>query len=68
MTPSADRLKAACSTIAENTVYYLPRNTDVTQLIQLAGPGGHVEVEQQVLNRKLKTVTAYYGVGVAKTA
>ncbi len=31
------------------------------QLCSLAGPGGQVEVEQNVLNGKTKTVTAYYG-------
>ena len=31
------------------------------QLTELAGPGGHVEVEQNLLNGKIKTITAYYG-------
>ena len=31
------------------------------QLVSLAGPGGNVEIEQNLLNRKLKTMTAYYG-------
>ena len=31
------------------------------QLVQLAGPGEAVEVEQNFLNKKLKTITAYYG-------
>ncbi len=31
------------------------------QLVSLAGPGGKVEVEQNLLNKKLKTITAYYG-------
>lgn len=31
------------------------------QLTSLAGPGGKVEIEQNLLNRKLKTMTAYYG-------
>ena len=33
----------------------------LTQLVSLAGPGGKVEVEQNFLNKKLKTITAYYG-------
>jgi trimethylguanosine synthase len=61
MEPSIGQLRDACHKIADNTVYFLPRNTDVTQLIELAGPGGHVEVEQQVLNRKLKAIAAYFG-------
>lgn len=31
------------------------------QIASLAGPGGKVEVEQNFLNNKLKTVTAYFG-------
>jgi len=27
----------------------------------MAGPGGKVEVEQNLLNNKIKTVTAYFG-------
>jgi hypothetical protein len=27
----------------------------------MAGDGGRVEIEQNVLNCKLKTITAYYG-------
>lgn len=31
------------------------------QIASLAGPGGKVEVEQNFLNNKLKTITAYFG-------
>lgn len=31
------------------------------QLASMAGDGGRVEIEENVLNRKLKTITAYYG-------
>ena len=31
------------------------------QLTSLAGVGGRVEVEQNLLNQKLKTITAYFG-------
>uniref|UniRef100_A0A3Q3XBL0 Trimethylguanosine synthase n=1 Tax=Mola mola TaxID=94237 RepID=A0A3Q3XBL0_MOLML len=44
-----------------NIVYFLPRNADMDQIASLAGPGGKVEVEQNFLNNKLKTVTAYFG-------
>ncbi|KAA8587582.1 hypothetical protein FQN60_016444 [Etheostoma spectabile] len=37
--------------ISDNIVYFLPRNADMDQ----------VEVEQNLLNNKLKTVTAYFG-------
>lgn len=29
--------------------------------MRLAGPGNRVEIEQNLLNNKLKTITAYYG-------
>ncbi|CAF88844.1 unnamed protein product, partial [Tetraodon nigroviridis] len=47
--------------ISDNIVYFLPRNADMDQVASLAGPGGKVEVEQNFLNNKLKTVTAYFG-------
>ena len=47
--------------ITENIAYYVPKNTNVDQLISLAGPGGNVEIEQNILNTKVKTVTAYFG-------
>lgn len=31
------------------------------QLVQLAGPDGQSEIEQNLLNGKVKTITAYFG-------
>lgn len=39
----------------------------ILQLAALAGPGGSVELEQNFVNHKLKTVTAYYGELVSST-
>ena len=47
--------------VTENIAYFVPRNTNVDQLASLAGPGGRLELEQNILNRKFKTLTAYYG-------
>ncbi|KAI9537918.1 Trimethylguanosine synthase [Dissostichus eleginoides] len=47
--------------ISDNIVYFLPRNADMDQIASLAGAGGKVEVEQNILNNKLKTLTAYFG-------
>ncbi|KAM6135272.1 trimethylguanosine synthase [Pterocles gutturalis] len=47
--------------ITNNIVYFLPRNADIDQVASLAGPGGKVEIEQNFLNKKLKTITAYFG-------
>ncbi len=41
-------------------VFFLPRNTNLEQILYMAGPGGKVEVEQNFLNHKLVAVTAYY--------
>ena len=32
-----------------------------SQLMSLAGPGNKVEIEQNLLNKRIKTMTAYYG-------
>ena len=47
--------------ITENIAYFMPRNADIEQLSLLASPNGNVEIEQNFLNKKLKTITAYYG-------
>ncbi|KAB0358947.1 hypothetical protein FD754_003103 [Muntiacus muntjak] len=47
--------------ITKNIVFFLPRNADVDQVASLAGPGGQVEIEQNFLNNRLKTITAYFG-------
>jgi len=46
--------------VTDNIAYFVPRNTNVEQLACLAGKGGKVEVEQNLLNKKTKTLTAYY--------
>ncbi|XP_067409866.1 trimethylguanosine synthase isoform X2 [Emydura macquarii macquarii] len=47
--------------ITNNIVYFLPRNADIDQIASLAGSGGKVEIEQNFLNNKLKTITVYFG-------
>ncbi|XP_019640686.1 PREDICTED: trimethylguanosine synthase-like [Branchiostoma belcheri] len=61
MVPDGFEIFEKTKHITDNIAYFVPRNADVEQLVSLAGPGGKVEVEQNFLNRKLKTVTAYYG-------
>ena len=48
-------------TITDKIAYFMPRNVNVEQLSSLAGPGGKMEIEQNFVNKKLKTITAYYG-------
>ena len=47
--------------VTNNIAYFVPRNTNVDQLSSLAGCGELMEVEQNILTRKFKTLTAYYG-------
>ncbi|KAM9439792.1 trimethylguanosine synthase isoform 1-T1 [Clarias gariepinus] len=61
MSPDGFEIFRLARMISENIVYFLPRNADMEQIASLAGPGGKVEVEQNFLNNKLKTITAYFG-------
>nr|XP_024661761.1 trimethylguanosine synthase isoform X3 [Maylandia zebra] len=61
MEPDGFEIFRLAKLISDNIVYFLPRNVDMDQVASLAGPGGKVEVEQNFLNNKLKTVTAYFG-------
>jgi len=47
--------------VTSDIAYFVPRNTNTAQISSLAGPGGRVEVEQNLLNRKMKTLTCYFG-------
>ncbi|XP_041847541.1 trimethylguanosine synthase [Melanotaenia boesemani] len=61
MKPDGFKIFCLAKKISDNIVFFLPRNADTDQIVSLAGPGGKVEVEQNFLNNKLKTVTAYFG-------
>ncbi|KAK5859393.1 hypothetical protein PBY51_020951 [Eleginops maclovinus] len=61
MQPDGFQIFRLAKLISDNIVYFLPRNADMDQIASLAGAGGKVEVEQNFLNNKLKTVTAYFG-------
>ncbi|KAM7401447.1 hypothetical protein PAMA_005584 [Pampus argenteus] len=61
MQPDGFQIFHLAKLISDNIVYFLPRNADMDQIASLAGAGGRVEVEQNFLNNKLKTITAYFG-------
>ncbi|MEE6463947.1 hypothetical protein FKM82_006114 [Ascaphus truei] len=61
MSPDGFEIFRLSQQITKNIVYFLPRNADVEQVASLAGPGGQVEIEQNFLNNKLKTMTVYFG-------
>ena len=52
------KLFDAALEVTENIAYYVPRNTNVDQLISLAGPEGQVELEQNILNNKITIITS----------
>uniref|UniRef100_A0A914P2X6 Trimethylguanosine synthase n=1 Tax=Panagrolaimus davidi TaxID=227884 RepID=A0A914P2X6_9BILA len=56
-----------CLKISQNIAYFLPKQTSAKQLIQLAAKtdSKNVEIEHNILNSKIKTLTAYFG-NVAK--
>jgi len=45
--------------VTPNIAFFVPRNTPVDQLSSLGG--GRVKVEKNMMNHKIKTMTAYYG-------
>ncbi|CAG9531802.1 unnamed protein product [Cercopithifilaria johnstoni] len=62
MEPKGDKIFRITRKLTHNIAYYLPRQTDVKELIRLSkDTGGMVEIEQAELNRKVKAITAYYG-------
>ena len=61
MSPDGFEIFRLSQKITNNIVFFLPRNADIDQVASLAGPGGQVEIEQNFLNNRLKTITAYFG-------
>uniref|UniRef100_A0A0P5XR90 Trimethylguanosine synthase n=1 Tax=Daphnia magna TaxID=35525 RepID=A0A0P5XR90_9CRUS len=61
MQPNGFEIFKAARRITPNLAYFLPRNTNVDQVIELAASDGKAEIEQNILNNKVKTITAYYG-------
>lgn len=57
----ARKLMDAARTITDNIALYLPRTSDLYQVISLAGAGGSVDIESNMMGRKKKAITAYYG-------
>ncbi|XP_075682348.1 trimethylguanosine synthase isoform X2 [Rhinoderma darwinii] len=67
MSPDGFEIFQLSQQITKNIIYFVPRNTDVEQVASLAGPGGQVEIEQNFLNKKLKTMTVYFGDFIRKS-
>jgi len=70
MTPNGFEIFRLAEQISSNIAYFIPRNSNINQVIELAGDG-QVEIEQNYVrfgtkrkrnnHKKLKTLTAYYG-------
>uniref|UniRef100_T1K5S1 Trimethylguanosine synthase n=2 Tax=Tetranychus urticae TaxID=32264 RepID=T1K5S1_TETUR len=62
MTPDGFNIyNAAKKYITPNIAFLLPRNIDRDDLNSLLQPGEFIEIEQNLINDKPKTVTAYFG-------
>ena len=59
--PSGVKIFELASSITKEVCYFLPRNVDFEQAVRLSSEGSKVEMEQNFINNKLKTITAYYG-------
>ena len=59
--PDGEMIFQHTKAITDNIAYFLPRNVDVEQVLRLAGAHCKVEIEQNMLNSKVKTITAYFG-------
>lgn len=46
--------------------FFLPRNSNMSQIIALSGPGQQCEVEHNYLDTRMVALTAYYGEGLVK--
>ncbi|XP_069156898.1 uncharacterized protein Tgs1 [Procambarus clarkii] len=58
---SCEELLAAAQAITTDIALYLPRTSNIYQIIELAGIGGTVDIEYNHMGRKKKALTAYFG-------
>ena len=61
MQPDGQWLFELARAITPAVAYFLPRNVDRAQASLLAGPGQLCELERSKVNKKIKSITAYYG-------
>ena len=61
MQPDGIWLFEQARAITKNVAYFLPRNVDKAQASLLAGAGAMCELERNKVNKKIKSITAYYG-------
>jgi trimethylguanosine synthase len=60
-----DELFTLARNITPHVAYYLPRNTDISQISKLvdggSGTGEKIEIEEEWMGMKLKALTVYFG-------
>ncbi|KAF7273595.1 hypothetical protein GWI33_013703 [Rhynchophorus ferrugineus] len=57
---SFSQLFCAATSISRDVAAFLPKNSNTFTLVQCAGSGGKVEIEQDFVNNKQISITAYY--------
>lgn len=58
---NCNQLMEAARTITSNIALYLPRNSNIMQILQLAEPGDCLDIENSFMGRKKKALTVYFG-------
>ncbi|KAK7075232.1 Trimethylguanosine synthase [Halocaridina rubra] len=58
---SCEELLRTARMISSNIALYLPRSSNLCQVIELAGVGGSVDLEYNNMGKKRKALTAYFG-------
>ncbi|XP_037950909.1 trimethylguanosine synthase [Teleopsis dalmanni] len=58
---SATKLLSECRKMTENIAIFLPRNSNMQQIVKLAGIGNQCEIVHNYLNSRLVAITAIYG-------
>ncbi|XP_074603312.1 trimethylguanosine synthase 1 [Brevipalpus obovatus] len=61
MSPDGFDIYNAARKLTKNIAYLLPRNIDNEEINSLLEPGEVVEIEKNIVNKKTKTLTAYFG-------
>ncbi|XP_042861299.1 uncharacterized protein LOC122246661 isoform X2 [Penaeus japonicus] len=58
---NCEHLISTAKKITKNIAIFLPKNSDLYQIIELAGFGNSVDIEYSYVGNKVKALTAYYG-------
>ncbi|KAH8349125.1 hypothetical protein KR084_006640 [Drosophila pseudotakahashii] len=62
----ASHLMQISRRLASDVSFFLPRNSDMRQVIALSGAGQQCEVEHNYLDTRMVAMTAYYGSGIIR--